>query len=103
MASDRTSLVDPDTPVDESTSEAPALLPATREPGRELLSLIEPERTLNDWGRSERIEGLMDATLYEFFYRYWFRAEVEGIENVPDDGGALWSPTTRGRYRPTRR
>ena len=50
---------------------------------RELLPAIEPERRLNDWGRSERVEGVMDRTLIEFFYRYWFRAEVEGIENVP--------------------
>jgi 1-acyl-sn-glycerol-3-phosphate acyltransferase len=50
---------------------------------------VEPERRLNDWGRSERIEGIFDQTLVEFFYRYWFRAEVEGIENVPASGGAL--------------
>ena len=50
---------------------------------RELLPAIEPERRLNDWGRSERVEGFMDRTLIEFFYRYWFRVEVEGIENVP--------------------
>src|SRR5215210_4935425 len=48
---------------------------------------VEPDRQLNDWGRSERIEGLMDKTLVEFLYRYWFRAEVEGIENVPASGG----------------
>ena len=56
---------------------------------RELLPAIEPERRLNDWGRSERVEGAMDRTLVEFFYRYWFRAEVEGIENVLAEGGAL--------------
>src|SRR5215208_2610974 len=50
---------------------------------------VEPERQLNDWGRSERIEGIYDRTIAEFFYRYWFRAEVEGIENVPAAGGAL--------------
>jgi 1-acyl-sn-glycerol-3-phosphate acyltransferase len=50
---------------------------------------VEPERRLTDWGRSERIEGAFDATLVEFFYRYWFRAEVEGIENVPATGGAM--------------
>jgi 1-acyl-sn-glycerol-3-phosphate acyltransferase len=50
---------------------------------------VEPDRQLNDWGRSERIEGLMDKTIVEFLYRYWFRAEVEGIENVPSTGGAL--------------
>jgi 1-acyl-sn-glycerol-3-phosphate acyltransferase len=100
MASDRTSLVDPEAPADESTSDSPALLPTTREPGRELLSPIEPERTLNDWGRSERIEGLMDSTLYEFFYRYWFRAEVEGIENVPAEGGALLVSNHAGALPP---
>jgi 1-acyl-sn-glycerol-3-phosphate acyltransferase len=100
MPSDRTSLVDPGAPADESTSEPPALLPATREPARELLSPIEPERTLNDWGRSERIEGLMDSTLYEFFYRYWFRAEVEGIENVPAEGGALLVSNHAGALPP---
>jgi 1-acyl-sn-glycerol-3-phosphate acyltransferase len=64
-------------------------LPARREELRELLPGVEPERRLTDWGRSERIEGLMDSTLVEFFYRYWFRAEVEGIENVPATGGAM--------------
>src|SRR4029078_9661464 len=47
------------------------------------------ERQIDDWGRSERVEGVFDATLVEFFYRYWFRCEVEGIENVPADGRGL--------------
>jgi 1-acyl-sn-glycerol-3-phosphate acyltransferase len=61
---------------------------------------VEPERRLNDWGRSERIEGVFDATLYEFFYRYWFRAEVEGIENVPATGGALLVSNHSGALPP---
>jgi len=61
---------------------------------------VEPERRLNDWGRSERIEGVFDATLYEFFYRYWFRAEVEGIENVPASGGALLVSNHSGALPP---
>jgi 1-acyl-sn-glycerol-3-phosphate acyltransferase len=56
---------------------------------REHLPGVEPERQLTDWGRSERIEGLFDKALTDFFYRYWFRAEVEGIENVPATGGAM--------------
>ena len=56
---------------------------------RELLPGVEPERQVDDWGRSERVEGLLDRTLVEFYYRLWFRCEVEGIENVPDEGGAL--------------
>jgi 1-acyl-sn-glycerol-3-phosphate acyltransferase len=69
--------------------EAPttALVPA--EELKRQLPGVEPDRQLNDWGRSERIEGLFDKTVADFFYRYWFRAEVEGIENVPATGGAL--------------
>ena len=67
---------------------------------RDLLPAIEPERRLNDWGRSERVEGAFDQTLVEFFYRYWFRAEVEGIENVPADGGALLVSNHSGALPP---
>jgi 1-acyl-sn-glycerol-3-phosphate acyltransferase len=74
------------------------LVPAER--NAELMSPIEPERTLNDWGRSERVEGFMDQTLFEFFYRYWFRVEVEGIENVPSQGGALLVSNHAGALPP---
>lgn len=67
---------------------------------RDLLPAIEPERTVNDWGRSERIEEAFDATLIEFFYRYWFRADVEGIENVPGTGGALLVSNHSGALPP---
>jgi 1-acyl-sn-glycerol-3-phosphate acyltransferase len=63
------------------------LVPAERL--KEHLPGVEPDRQLNDWGRSERIEDLFDRTVGEFFYRYWFRADVDGIENVPSTGGAL--------------
>ncbi len=61
---------------------------------------LEPDRRHNDWGRSERIEGAFDATIVEFFYRYWFRAEVEGIENVPATGGALLVSNHSGALPP---
>jgi len=61
---------------------------------------LEPDRRLNDWGRSERIEGVLDATLVEFFYRYWFRAEVEGMENVPATGGAMLVSNHSGALPP---
>ena len=78
-----------------------APLPAVRsaEP-RDYLPGVEPERQLNDWGRSERVEGFLDATLVEFFYRYWFRVEVEGIENVPATGGALLTSNHSGALPP---
>jgi 1-acyl-sn-glycerol-3-phosphate acyltransferase len=67
---------------------------------KEHLPGVEPERRLTDWGRSERIEGVFDATLVEWFYRYWFRAEVEGIENVPATGGALLVSNHSGALPP---
>jgi 1-acyl-sn-glycerol-3-phosphate acyltransferase len=67
---------------------------------RDLLPAIEPDRTIDDWGRSERFEDFLDRTLVEFFYRYWFRAEVEGIENVPTKGGALLVSNHAGALPP---
>jgi 1-acyl-sn-glycerol-3-phosphate acyltransferase len=73
------------TPTDE---ELPVTTP-TDEQLRALLPAVEPARTLDDWGRSERIEGLFDRTVADFLYHLWFRCEVEGIEHVPPQGGAL--------------
>jgi 1-acyl-sn-glycerol-3-phosphate acyltransferase len=67
---------------------------------RELLPALEPERRVTDWGRSERVEAALDRTLVEFFYRYWFRCEVEGIENVPAEGGALLVSNHSGALPP---
>src|SRR3954463_15660224 len=67
---------------------------------RDYLPGVEPERQVDDWGRSERIEGLIDKTVAEFLYRYWFRVEVEGIENIPDDGGALLVSNHSGALPP---
>jgi 1-acyl-sn-glycerol-3-phosphate acyltransferase len=67
---------------------------------RALLPAIEPERQVTDWGRSERVEGLLDRTVYEFLYHYWFRVEVEGIEHVPSVGGALLVSNHAGAVPP---
>ncbi|HEV2075133.1 MAG TPA: lysophospholipid acyltransferase family protein [Thermoleophilaceae bacterium] len=76
-------------------------LPARRDEDlRRHLPGVEPERRLTDWGRSERIEGLMDRALYDFFYNYWFRCEVEGVENVPASGGALLVSNHSGALPP---
>jgi len=41
---------------------------AEREPDlREYLAPIEPDRQVTDWGRSERVEGVLDRTLIDFF------------------------------------
>ena len=51
----------------------PSPVPAIREDLRDHLPGVEAERRLTDWGRSERIDGLFDRTVVDFFYRYWFR------------------------------
>lgn len=94
MAQDRSPLREAapvGTPGDELALDGPGAPSTDLAPAdlRALLPGVEPERQVDDWGRSERIEGALDATLVEFFYRLWFRCEVEGIEHVPDDGGAL--------------
>jgi 1-acyl-sn-glycerol-3-phosphate acyltransferase len=88
-------------PVDTAKSRE-AQLPVRRseEAIRDLLPAIEPERRVNDWGRSERVEGFMDQTLVEFFYRYWFRVEAEGLDNVPADRGALLVSNHAGALPP---
>jgi 1-acyl-sn-glycerol-3-phosphate acyltransferase len=81
-------------------SDRQAALPVPREDLRDFMPGIEPERRLSDWGRSERVEGLLDRTVVEFLYRYWFRVSVEGIENVPADGGALLVSNHAGALPP---
>ena len=80
--------------------EGGALTATDRDRMRALLPAIEADRRIDDWGRSERVEGVFDATVVEFFYRYWFRCEVEGIENVPADGGALLVSNHAGALPP---
>jgi 1-acyl-sn-glycerol-3-phosphate acyltransferase len=67
---------------------------------RDLLPAIEPDRRIDDWGRSERVEGLLDRTLADFFYHLWFRCEVEGVEHVPAAGGALLVSNHSGALPP---
>jgi 1-acyl-sn-glycerol-3-phosphate acyltransferase len=43
---------------------------------------------VDEWGRSERTRALARA-IYEPVYSKWFRAEWEGLEKIPSDGGAL--------------
>jgi 1-acyl-sn-glycerol-3-phosphate acyltransferase len=68
--------------------EPPSEPPADLRELRELVPAAEPGREVDDWGRSQRVFDLIEPLL-DFYYRYWFRVEVEGIENVPTEGGAL--------------
>ena len=81
--------------------EAPAE-PAPAADPRALSRLIpseEPGREIDDWGRSEAAFQLADPIL-NFYYRYWFRVELENVENVPAEGGALLVANHSGALPP---
>jgi 1-acyl-sn-glycerol-3-phosphate acyltransferase len=66
---------------------------------RALLPATDEERSIDDWGRSESFMSLVEPVL-NFYYRYWFRVEAEGIENVPSEGGALLVSNHSGALPP---
>lgn len=43
---------------------------------------------VDEWGRSENMRALV-RRLYDPIYRQWFRAEWEGFDKIPTEGGAL--------------
>jgi 1-acyl-sn-glycerol-3-phosphate acyltransferase len=79
--------------------EPPSEPPADLRELRELVPSAEPGREVDDWGRSQRVFDVIEPLL-DFYYRYWFRVEVEGIENVPSEGGALIVPNHSGALPP---
>jgi 1-acyl-sn-glycerol-3-phosphate acyltransferase len=66
---------------------------------RDLIPRADPSREVDDWGRSERVFQLVEPAL-NFYYRYWFRVEPEGVENVPSSGGALLVSNHSGALPP---
>ncbi len=66
---------------------------------RELIPGQDESRELDDWGRSQRVFDLVQPLL-DFYYRYWFRVEAEGVENVPSTGGALLTSNHSGALPP---
>jgi 1-acyl-sn-glycerol-3-phosphate acyltransferase len=51
--------------------------------------LDDPRRSdVDEWGRSEHLRELL-RSVYDPIYRHWFRAEWEGLEHIPREGGAL--------------
>jgi len=65
-----------------------ALVPLRR-PEERAAPLSDPRLSdVDEWGRSEHIRELT-RRLYDPIYRHWFRAEWEGLEKIPTEGGAL--------------
>jgi 1-acyl-sn-glycerol-3-phosphate acyltransferase len=102
-------MADPD-PYEQATGETAELAVSDLRTGATGLALedlrahlpgLEPERHVTDWGRSERVEGLVDRTLYDFLYHYWFRVGVECIDNVPAGGPALLVANQAGALAPS--
>jgi 1-acyl-sn-glycerol-3-phosphate acyltransferase len=57
--------------------------------GTSSTTLADPRRSdVDEWGRSEAMRSLARAA-FGPFYRNWFRAEWEGLDKIPTDGGAL--------------
>jgi len=67
-----------------STAIVPIRIPAEEGDEQEDPRLSD----VDEWGRSERTRALARA-LYEPIYSRWFRAEWEGLEKIPTEGGAL--------------
>jgi len=52
-------------------------------------ALADPRMSdVDEWGRSEHMRELV-RRVYDPLYRRWFRAEWEGLEKIPTEGGAL--------------
>lgn len=43
---------------------------------------------------------MLGRTLYDFLNHHWFRVEVEGIDNAPEDGGPPLVCNHGGALRP---
>jgi 1-acyl-sn-glycerol-3-phosphate acyltransferase len=85
--------------LDMPVAPARAAEPADFRDLRELVPAADPERQVDDWGRSQRFFDSFEPLL-DFYYRYWFRVETEGIDNVPADGGALLVSNHAGALPP---
>ena len=67
-----------------STAVVPLRVPCGRDDAPEDFRLSD----VDEWGRSERFRALA-RSLYEPVYSKWFRVRWEGLEKIPDEGGAL--------------
>jgi len=81
-------VIDLTEPVGATSSE---LVPVPSEPPRADRSDLDDAVRHGDvdaWGRSEHMRQIA-RTIYDPVYRHWFRAEWEGLEHIPAEGGAL--------------
>ena len=65
----------------------PLRLPRVADPEPEPLEDPRPG-DVDEWGRSEQVREFVRKA-YDPLYRRWFRAEWDGLEHIPAEGGAL--------------
>jgi len=78
--------VAPDVAWTDPTLTGGELVPVPRPPVQDDDGLRRGD--VDGWGRSERMRAVA-RRLYDPIYRRWFRAEWEGLEHIPSEGGAL--------------
>jgi 1-acyl-sn-glycerol-3-phosphate acyltransferase len=76
------------TPDPSTTAPGSELVPIPRAEGADDDDAAVREGDVDGWGRSEHLRQLA-RRLYDPVYRRWFRAEWEGLEHIPREGGAL--------------
>jgi 1-acyl-sn-glycerol-3-phosphate acyltransferase len=75
-------------PVVGEKNRTTAIVPL-RQSSAETEEIDDPRLSdVDEWGRSERTRAVARA-IYDPLYSKWFRAEWEGLEKIPDAGGAL--------------
>ena len=75
-------------PTSQTSRTAGQLVPLPA-PAPEPEPLEDPRVSdVDEWGRSERARAIARAAFAPMYER-WFRAEWEGLEKIPTDGGAL--------------
>jgi 1-acyl-sn-glycerol-3-phosphate acyltransferase len=79
--------VAPDVAWTDPTLTGGELVPVPRQPSAQDDDGLR-RGDVDGWGRSERMRAVT-RRLYDPIYRRWFRAEWEGLEHIPSEGGAL--------------
>ena len=71
-----------------STDIVPLRIPGTDPGPAEVAADGGRLSDVDEWGRSERVRTMV-RRLYDPVYAKWFRAEWDGLEKIPTEGGAL--------------
>jgi 1-acyl-sn-glycerol-3-phosphate acyltransferase len=75
-------------PAPAPTSTSMSILPVARAHPEDEGPDPARRSDVDEWGRSEHMRSIV-RRLYDPVYRYWFRVEWEGLEKIPQHGGAL--------------